>query len=99
MRRGLDAEMSTPILPSGFFGMPALKLSSRQVSPPSLLFHNPLRPALSLIPHGVRWNFHIDAKRMRGLVGFIAMSAAPVESLRNNTFFHVRPPSVVRNTP
>jgi hypothetical protein len=41
--------------------MPALKLSSRHVSPPSVLFQRPLRPPPALIPHGVRWNFHIAA--------------------------------------
>ena len=51
------------------------------------------------MPHGVRWNFHIDAYTMRGLFTSIDRSAAPVLSLRNSTFFHVVPPSVVRNTP
>ena len=51
------------------------------------------------MPHGERWNFHIDANRMRGFVGSIDRSVAPVESLMNSTFFQLLPPSVVRNTP
>src|SRR5438552_11538765 len=91
--------MEIPILPSGFFGMPGLKVISFQLSPPSDVFQRPLRPPPAFIPHGVRWNFHIDAKRMRGLLGSMVRSIAPVESLRNRTLFQVRPPSVVRNTP
>ena len=69
------------------------------MSPPSVLFHRPLRPAPASMPHGVRWNFHIDAYTMRGLFTSIDRSAAPVLSFRNRTFFQVAPPSVVRNTP
>ena len=79
--------------------MPRLKVSSVQESPPSVLFQRPLRPAPASMPHGVRWNFHIDAYTMRGLVTSIDRSAAPVLSFRNSTFFHLAPPSVVRNTP
>src|SRR5436190_23891290 len=91
--------METPILPNGLAGMPGLNVTSFHVSPPSVVFHSPLRPPPEFIPHGVRWNFHIDANRMRGFVGSIVRSIAPVESLRNSTFLHVLPPSVVRNTP
>ena len=91
--------MSTPILPNGLSGMPGLKVISFQVSPPSIVFHRPLRPPPAFIPHGVRWNLHIDANRMRGFDGSMVRSVAPVESLRKSTFFHVLPPSVVRNTP
>src|SRR6476620_10115138 len=99
MRRGLAGEIATPILPNGFAGMPGLNEISFHVSPPSVLFHNPLRPPPVFMPHGMRWNFHIDARRMRGFVGSMVRSIAPVESFRNSTFFHERPPSVVRKTP
>src|SRR6185295_13365592 len=99
MRFGRAGEIDTPILPSGLFGMPGLNVISFHVSPPSVVFHRPLRPPPAFMPHGVRWNFHIDAKRMRGFVGSIVRSIAPVESLMNRTFRHVAPPSVVRNTP
>src|SRR2546423_959420 len=95
-RRGFAGEIATPILPSGFFGMPALKVISRQVSPPSVVFHRPLRPPPELMPHGMRWNFHIDANRMRGFVGSIVRSIAPVESLRKRIFSQLFPPSLVR---
>src|SRR2546430_7460105 len=36
--------------------------SSVQLSPPSIVFHNPLRPPPAFIPHGVRWNLYIDAR-------------------------------------
>ena len=99
MRRGLAGDTATPILPISVFGMPALCVSSTQLSPPSVDFQSPLRPLPDCIPQGERWNFHIAAKRIRGLVGSSEMSVAPVESLRNSTFFHDVPPSVVRNTP
>src|SRR5215204_3663050 len=99
MRFGLAGEMSTPILPNGRAGRPGLNEISVQLSPPSVVFQSPLRPPPWFRLHGVRWNFHIDANRIRGLVGSIVRSIAPVESSRNRTFFHVRPPSVVRNTP
>src|SRR6185369_1923872 len=83
----------------GFLGMPGLKVISFQVSPPSVVFHRPLRPPPAFIPQGVRWNFHIAAKMIRGLVGSMVRSIAPVESLRKRIFFHVLPPSVVRKTP
>src|SRR5215211_4038099 len=91
--------MDTPIFPSGLFGMPGLKLISFHVSPPSVLFHSPLRPPPAFMPHGVRWNFYIDADRIRGFVGSMVRSIAPVESLRYSTLRHVLPPSVVRKTP
>src|SRR3954462_9283731 len=91
--------MDTPILPNGFAGMPGLNVTSFHVSPPAGGFPSPLRPPPAFIPHGVRWNFHIDANRMREFVGSIVRSIAPVESFRKSTFFHDRPPSVVRNTP
>src|SRR5689334_20865749 len=99
MRFGRAAEIEMPILPSGLFGMPGLNVISFHVSPPSVVFHKPLRPPPAFMPQGVRWNFHIDAKRMRGFDGSIVRSIAPVESSRKSTFFHVLPPSVVRNTP
>ena len=79
--------------------MPGLNVISFHVSPPSVVFHSPLRPPPAFMPHGMRWNFHIAAKRMRGFVGSIVRSIAPVESLRKSTFFHELPPSVVRKTP
>src|SRR3982750_2290585 len=91
--------MDTPILPNDFAGMPGLNGTSFHVSPPSVVFHSPLRPPPAFIPHGVRWNFHIDANRMRGFVGSIVRSIAPVESLRKSTFFHDFPPSADRKTP
>ncbi len=60
-RRGLAGETDTPILPISPFGMPGLKVSSVHVSPPSVLFQRPLRPAPASMPHGVRWNFHMLA--------------------------------------
>ena len=61
MRRGLAGETATPILPNGALGIPGLAERSVQVSPPSVVFHNPLLPPPASIPHGERWNFHIDA--------------------------------------
>ena len=98
-RCGFAGETDTPILPMSPLGIPGLNVSSVHVSPPSVLFQSPLRPAPASIPQGVRWNFHILAYRMRGLVTSIDRSAAPVLSSRNSTFFHETPPSVVRNTP
>jgi hypothetical protein len=60
-RCALAGDTAMPIRPSGFRGIPTLKLSSRHVSPPSVLFHRPLRPPPAFIPHGVRWNFDIAA--------------------------------------
>jgi hypothetical protein len=80
-------------------GSPLLCVISRHVSPPSTLFQMPLRPPPAIMLHGVRWNFHIAAKRIRGFVGSIARSMAPVLSLMKSTFCHVLPPSEERNTP
>src|SRR5678816_1581792 len=99
MRCGLDGDTETPILPRGRAGIPGLNVSSFHVSPPSVVFQRPLRPLPEFIPQGVRWNFHMAAYRIRGLVGSIERSVAPVLSLRKSSFFQVRPPSVVRKTP
>ena len=80
-------------------GMPGLNVTSVQVSPPSVVFQSPLRPEPASIPHGLRWNFHVLAKRMRGFVGSRLRSATPVLSFTYSTFFHDLPPSVVRKTP
>ena len=42
---------------------------------------------------------HIPAKRMRGLVGSMAMSEHPVFSSTKSTRSQVLPPSTVRYTP
>src|SRR5688572_11095385 len=99
MRRGFAGDTATPILPIGFTGIPGFDVSSVHVSPPSVDFHSPLRPPPASIPHGERWNFHIAAKRMRGLVGSTERSVAAVESLMKRIFFHDLPPSIVRKTP
>jgi hypothetical protein len=49
--------------------MPGLNEISVQLSPPSVVFHSPLRPPPWFMLQGVRWNFHIDANRMRGVGG------------------------------
>ena len=95
----LAGETATPILPSAPLGIPGLKVSSFHVSPPSVLFHRPLRPLPASMPHGIRWNFHMAAYRTRGLFTSSERSIAPVLSLRKSTFFQLLPPSVVRNTP
>ena len=99
MRRGFAGDTATPIFPISAFGIPGLLVSSVQVSPASVDFHNPLRPPPASMPHGERWNFHIAAYMIRGLVGSMERSVAPVESLMNKIFFQVLPPSMVRNTP
>src|SRR4029079_19580537 len=91
--------MATPILPNGFAGIPGLNEISFHVSPPAVVFQRPLRPPPVFMPHGVRWNFHIDANRMRGFDGSMVKYIPPVEALRNSTFFHERPPSVERKMP
>ncbi len=92
-------DTDTPIRPSGPSGNPGFWLRSVQWSPPSVVFHRPLRPPPALKPHGVLWNFHMAAKITRGLLGSMDRSMAPVLSFRNSTFCHVAPPSSERNTP
>ena len=99
MRFGFAGETATPILPMSVFGIPSLCVISLQLSPPSMDFHSPLRPLPDVMPQGKRWNFHIAAKRMRGLVGSSERSVAPVESLRKRMRFHDLPPSIVLKTP
>ena len=76
--------------------MPGFAVISVHVSPASVDFQRPLLPPPASIPHAVRWNFHIEAKMMRGLEGSIEISLPPVESLMKRIFFHDFPPSIVR---
>src|SRR4029079_9893346 len=93
-RCGLAGDTVIPMRPSGFFGMPALREISRQVSPPSVVFHRLPFPAVN--PHGVRCMCHSAAYAMRELPGSIAMSIAPVESSLYSTRCQLLPPSLDR---
>ena len=76
---------------------PALKVMSLHVSPPSVRL--PEAAVARRNPHGVRCMCQIDAKRIRGFVGSIERSIAPVESFEKDTLCQALPPSVVRKTP
>src|SRR6185312_56624 len=83
--------------PYGPSGRPSC--SRVHVSPPSVERQSPLPfPPFSRF-HGKRRTCHMPAKSTLGLPGCITRSLVPVVSFTNNTFFHVLPPSVVRNTP
>jgi len=79
--------------------MPGARVSSVQLSPPSVVFQMPLFPPPASIDQGVRWNLYVDAYSTRGFDGSIVRSFAPVESSTKSTFCQLFPPSVVRKTP
>src|SRR4051794_31821418 len=98
MRVGSDLLIPRPILPTVFVGM-AAPVSFAHVVPPSVDFQIPL-PAPPLDrPHVLISICQNPAYRMRGLVGSMTMSDAPVESLTNSTRCHVLPPSAERKMP
>src|SRR2546430_5999091 len=53
-RDGLAGDTAIPMRPSGRGGNPRLAVKSVQLSPPSLLFHNPLFPPPPEKPQGNR---------------------------------------------
>ena len=104
---GLDARVDAPRirgrdvdadLAERRFGMPGLNVISFQVSPPSVVFHMPLRPPPGSCTTACAGT---STSTRRGCAGWWGRCqvVAPVESSTNSTFFHVFPPSVVRNTP
>src|SRR5579862_46665 len=94
---GSDRDVPNAMRPYGPSGKPSCRRV--HVSPPSVDRHRPLPfPPLSSF-HGKRRTCHMPAKRTLGLPGSITRSPVPVVSFTNSTFFHVWPPSVVRNTP
>src|SRR5256885_13834756 len=66
-REGLAGDTAIPMRPSGRGGRPRLAVISVQVSPPSLLFHNPLSPPPAANPQGYCSRFHIAASTTRGV--------------------------------
>src|SRR6266849_2327635 len=98
-RAAFAGDTVMPMRPSGRGGKPRLPVMAVQVSPPSVLFHNPLEPPPAENPHGKRCAFHSAAYSTRGFAGSRAKSMAPVASSTNSTFAHVLPPSLERNTP
>src|SRR5687767_15109620 len=97
MRFGFAFETATFDLPTSSLGRPFVILV--HVSPPSVLRYTPPSRAPEMIVHGLRSARHIDANSTFGLPGWNSTSTAPVLSVTNSTFCHVRPPSFVRKTP
>src|SRR5262245_61234475 len=94
-RLGSAPDTVTPALPHNPAGSPGFLLNSRQLAPPSVLLNKPPSgPPLSML-QGVRYTCQIVAYNTSGFEGSMARSTAPARSLRNNTRFQVRPPSVV----
>src|SRR3974390_3155937 len=87
--------IARPILPTGRVGSP-LPVRRVQVVPPSVDFQIPLPAPPLLRPQVCTSTCQNPANRIRGLLGSITRSEAPVLSLTNSTRSHVVPPSVVR---
>ena len=81
------------------FGSPGLRVISFHVSPPSVDLKRPLPGPPLDIWYSTRYASHNAANITFGFLRSMAMSTAPVLPLRNSTFFHVLPPSVVLKTP
>src|SRR4051794_14063605 len=99
MRSDLPPDTAMPMLPQMPAGKPALRVSSVQWSPPSVVFHSPLPLPPDESSHGVRPACQNPAYSTFGLFGSMTRSTTPVESLRKRIFSHVLPPSFERNTP
>src|SRR5437667_2715351 len=94
-----EGEGLTPMIPSVPFGIPLLRDSSFQLSPPSVDFQSAEpSPPLSN-EYGERRKRQVDAYRMRGLVGSKVRSTAPASRLTKRMRSHVLPPSLLRYTP
>ena len=81
--------MVTPILPICPSGIPALRLISSQVSPPSSDRQSPLSGPPVLAPQVLRSNSYMAAKITWGLLGLIIKSIHPVFSLLKRIFSQV----------
>src|ERR1700743_567338 len=88
-----------PILPTRPEGMPGLRVTSVQCSPPSVDLNRPLPGPPLDIWFSLRYASHIAAYMMFGFVSSISMSTAPVAGPRSRTLRHVAPPSVDLYTP
>src|SRR5688572_25560576 len=98
-RFGSAPETSTPMRPTTPAGRPGRRVISVQVSPPSVDLNSPLPgPPLDIV-YSLRKASQSAAYRMLGFDRSTERSMAPVLLSRNSTFRHVRPPSVVLNTP
>jgi hypothetical protein len=84
-----------PMLPHKPAGSPGFFVSSVQCSPASVDLNKPLPAPPDTSFHGRRTACHSPAYSTSGFEGSRIRSAAPVESFRYSTLFHVFPPSVV----
>src|SRR5437016_10386628 len=98
MRLGFALLMPSPTLPTVFVGRPG-PVSFFQVAPPSVDFQMPLPAPPLKRPHVWISICQNPAYRIRGLVGSITMSDAPVESFTKSTRSQLLPPSVERYIP
>src|SRR4051812_42326794 len=85
-----------PIIPPG---RPGLRVISDQVSPPSVDLNKPLPGPPLDIWYSTRYASQRAANITFGVLRSIAISTAPVLSLRNSVLFHVLPPSALLKTP
>src|SRR5690242_2642263 len=86
-----------PMRPFSPVGNP--RVTGVHVSPPSVDLYSREPEPVGMPPKLLRWRVYVDARMTRGFVGSNATSLAPVFSSTYNTFFHVRPPSVVLKSP
>jgi len=87
--------MPSPILPTVLDGI-AEPVSFFHVVPPSVDFQMPLPGPPLFRPHVLISICQNPAYSMRGFVGSITMSDAPVESFTNSTRSQFLPPSLDR---
>src|SRR5688500_19919065 len=98
-RFGSAPDTDTPMRPMTPRGMPALRVISVHVSPPSVDLNSPLPGPPLDIWYSTRYASQSAAYSTFGFWGSTLRSIAPVLSLRKSVFFHVRPPSVVLTRP
>src|SRR5437870_673214 len=98
-RFGSAPDTATPIFPSSPAGRPGARVISFHVSPPSVDLYKPLPgPPLDIV-YSVRNASHSAAYITFGFLRSIEMSTAPVLLSRYSVLRHVRPPSMLLNTP
>src|SRR5687767_14676643 len=98
-RFGSAPDTDTPIRPITPRGRLAFRVSSCQVSPPSVDLNSPLPGPPLDIWYSTRYASHIAAYSTFGFVASTLRSIAPVRLSRKSVFSHVCPPSVLLNTP